>query len=83
MVDSKPSPFKYEWKKDGDGSTFVTTQNPPVIHNVQKSDAGNYIIKVTNRMNLSQGVKRGHGVQLVNVQVLCEYCPSIKVLSKI
>ena len=87
-VDSKPPPHLYEWRKDNVDVTFNVTRTPPMISRVHRSDAGDYIIRVRNQMNLTEGDPReGVGTQIVKLRVLCElnfaeilFDPLIKVI---
>ncbi|XP_071095616.1 hemicentin-1-like [Haliotis cracherodii] len=73
LISSNPSPHLYSWKRSTE-SDFNT--GTPVLADIQRTDAGTYIIKATNIMNLSQsGPQEGHGVLMLTVNVL--YAPKV------
>lgn len=68
---SNPPPHVYTWKREGN-EVEMSSNTPPVISNIRRSDAGMYIVRLTNLMNLTYGgLTEGHGVQLVQINVLC------------
>ncbi|XP_046368563.2 hemicentin-2-like [Haliotis rufescens] len=72
---SNPRPHVYTWKREGN-ELEVSSNTPPVISNIRTSDAGMYIVRLTNLMNLTYGgLIEGHGNQLVHINVL--YSPVV------
>ncbi|XP_067661777.1 uncharacterized protein [Haliotis asinina] len=78
--DSNPPPHIYTWKKEVD-EREVSSNTPPMLSNIRRSDAGTYIVTVTNSMNLTYGgLMEGHGIQLVQINVL--YSPVLSCQSE-
>ena len=73
-VASNPAPYLFQLTRDQPGSSSKSTRNPPAIYEVQRAEAGDYLVTVTNRMKITgSGERDGQGTQMIKLRVLCRF----------